>query len=263
MFIERLRAGEPVVGAWVTVGHPVVAEVLAPEFDFLAIDAEHTESSIETVAAMVRAIDATDADCAALVRVSDNDPVEIKRVLDLGVAGVVLVGAVGMMYRSMSEEDVVVPSEDIDDEPDLDEFAAAAGRAADRIEEHAVDVDNAVYRAWVEMTDLIEVDNPDVYSPGEFAETAVDLGMDESDVSELTNLFNEVRYGDRDASTREDRAVSVLRNIESAYSGAGSAATDTDPRTNGSDDQSRSSGRDDQSQSSGRDDGDGDGGAQR
>jgi len=90
MFIERLRAGEPVVGAWVTVGHPVVAEVLAPEFDFLAIDAEHTESSIETVAAMVRAIDATDADCAALVRVSDNDPVEIKRVLDLGVAGVVV-----------------------------------------------------------------------------------------------------------------------------------------------------------------------------
>jgi len=90
MFIERLRAGEPVVGAWVTVGHPVVAEVLAPEFDFLAIDAEHTELSMETVAAMVRAIDATDADCAALVRVSDNDPVEIKRVLDLGVAGVVV-----------------------------------------------------------------------------------------------------------------------------------------------------------------------------
>lgn len=154
----------------------------------------------------------------------------------LGVAGVVLVGAVGMMYRSMSEEDVVVPSEDIDDEPDLDEFAAAAGRAADRIEEHSVDVDNAVYRAWVEMTDLIEVDNPDVYSPGEFAETAVALGMDESDVSELTELFNEVRYGDRDASAREDRAVSVLRRIESAYSGAAAAASDADPRTNGPDD---------------------------
>lgn len=155
----------------------------------------------------------------------------------LGVAGVVLLGAVGLMVRSMNEEDVVVPSEEVEDEPDLDEFAAAAGRAADRIEEHAVDVDNAVYRAWVEMTDLIEVDNPDVYSPGEFAQTAVDLGMDEADVNELTRLFNEVRYGDRDASTREDQAVAVLRNIEAAYGDADGSTGDSgaDPRTDGTD----------------------------
>lgn len=144
----------------------------------------------------------------------------------LGVVGVVLVAAVGLMYRSVGEEDVVTPEEDIRDEPDLDAFAEAAGRAADRIEEHDVDVDNAVYRTWVEMTELIDVDDPDVYSAGEFASTAISLGMDESDVTELTRLFNEVRYGDRDAAAREDQALTVLRNIESQYGTEGSSSQD-------------------------------------
>lgn len=135
----------------------------------------------------------------------------------LGLVGLVLVAAVGLMYRSMSDEDVVTVEEDTEEEPELDQFAEAAGRAADRIEERTADVDNAVYRAWVEMTDLIDVENPEVYSAGEFASTAIELGMDEPDVTELTELFNEVRYGDRAADTREDRAVSVLRNIESQY----------------------------------------------
>ncbi|WP_123537680.1 DUF4129 domain-containing protein [Halosimplex salinum] len=136
------------------------------------------------------------------------------------LVGLVLVGAVGALYRSMGEEDiVVVEDETIDDGPDLDQFAEAAGRAADRIEEHNADVDNAVYRAWVEMTDLLDVDDPEMYTPGEFAETAVSLGMAEDDVSELTRLFNEVRYGGRDAADREDQALDILRNIESAYSG--------------------------------------------
>lgn len=135
----------------------------------------------------------------------------------LGLVGLVLVAAVGLMYRSMSEEEVVTVDDDIEDEPDLDQFAEAAGRAADRIEEHDADVDNAVYRAWVEMTDLIEVENPEVYSAGEFEATAIKLGMEESDVTELTRLFNEVRYGDKSAESREERAISVLRNIESQY----------------------------------------------
>ncbi|WP_436922926.1 DUF4129 domain-containing protein [Halosimplex amylolyticum] len=136
------------------------------------------------------------------------------------LVGLVLVGAVGALYRSMGEEEiVVVEDETVDDGPDLDQFAAAAGRAADRIEEHNADVDNAVYRAWVEMTDLLDVDEPEMYTPGEFADTAISLGMAEDDVSELTRLFNEVRYGGRDAADREDQALDILRSIESAYSG--------------------------------------------
>jgi len=135
------------------------------------------------------------------------------------VVGGVLIGAVAMLYYSANSEEVVRPeAEDEEDEgPGLDAFAAAAGRAADRIEKHNAAVDNAVYRAWLEMTDLLDVENRDTYSPTEFAEEAIGLGMSEEDVSELTTLFNEVRYAGRDAGAREDRAVSVLRNIESEY----------------------------------------------
>lgn len=154
----------------------------------------------------------------------------------LGLVGVLLLGAVGLIYRTMSEEEVVVVEEETDEDADLDEFAEAAGRAADRIEEHDVDVDNAVYRAWVEMTDLLDVENPDTYSPGEFATVAIDLGMDEPDVRELTRLFNEVRYGDKDVETREDRALSVLRNIESQYGTPGSRDDDVGDDRAGDDD---------------------------
>lgn len=135
--------------------------------------------------------------------------------------GLVVVGAAALVYRSAGrDEAVIVEDESAEDDVELDGFAEAAGRAADRIEEHNEGVDNAVYQAWVEMTDLLDVESPETYSAGEFATAAVELGMAEDDVEELTRLFNEVRYGDRDVETREEQAVSVLRNIEAAYSEA-------------------------------------------
>ncbi|GGL57009.1 HpcH/HpaI aldolase family protein [Halocalculus aciditolerans] len=90
-FADRLRVLEPVAGGWVSVGHPVVAELLAEqEFDFLVLDGEHSENSIESLAAMVRAVDAADGDTEALVRVPAADPIAVKRVLDLGPAGVIV-----------------------------------------------------------------------------------------------------------------------------------------------------------------------------
>lgn len=138
------------------------------------------------------------------------------------VVGGLIVAAGVILYRSTGPEETVVTEEQAADEPELDEFAAAAGRAADRIEDHNADVDNAVYEAWVEMIGLLDVERPETYSPGEFAEAAVDVGMAEDDVAELTRLFNEVRYGGKDAGTREDRSISVLRSIEAQY------ATSTD-----------------------------------
>ncbi|MCU4742426.1 DUF4129 domain-containing protein [Halobacteria archaeon AArc-m2/3/4] len=137
--------------------------------------------------------------------------------LGLLVGGVFVVAAVAL-YRSTGEDEVVISQDEGVDEPELDQFAEAAGKAADRIEEHNADVDNTVYRAWLEMTGLLNVDRPETYSAGEFADAAIDLGMAESDVSELTELFNEVRYGGKDAAAREDRAIEILRTIESQYS---------------------------------------------
>lgn len=138
----------------------------------------------------------------------------------LGVLiGAVFVGAAVLLYRSTGEDEFVVPGDEDggDTDPDVDQFAEAAGRAADRIEKHNADVDNTVYSAWLEMTGLLNVERPETYSAGEFATAAIDVGLGETDVSELTELFNEVRYGGKDAESREDRAVTVLRNIESQY----------------------------------------------
>jgi len=86
-----LRAGDAPVGAWSTVGHPAVAEVLADErFDFVVLDGEHSENTIEDLAAGVRAVEASDGDADPVVRVGSSDAAEIRRVLDLGVAGVVV-----------------------------------------------------------------------------------------------------------------------------------------------------------------------------
>jgi len=85
----KFDQGASPVGTWVSVGHPVVAEVTAMSgFDFLLLDTEHTSMTLESVENATRAVDATPGETETLVRVPENDPVRIKRVLDIGVAGV-------------------------------------------------------------------------------------------------------------------------------------------------------------------------------
>ncbi|EMA54313.1 aldolase/citrate lyase family protein [Halococcus salifodinae] len=84
----RLRraaaADEPLLGGWLSVPHPMVAELLAGSgFDFLCVDAEHAPVSFETMASLLRAVDAAPGEMETLVRVGGHDPVELKRTLDL------------------------------------------------------------------------------------------------------------------------------------------------------------------------------------
>jgi hypothetical protein len=146
-----------------------------------------------------------------------------------GVFALALLAVGAVLYRSSGDQTAgTLHDDDEEREPaDVADLAAAAGKAADRIEQYNADVDNAVYRAWWEMTSLLHVPNPDSATPGEFAGAAVDLGMDDADVAELTELFEEVRYGRRDADSREDRAVETLRSIETAY-GDDDATVDAD-----------------------------------
>lgn len=79
------------LGTWVSIGHPTVAEVNAQlGLDFILIDTEHTTMSLETVEDMVRAVDAAPAETDTVVRVPWNDPVRLKRVIDIGVDGVMV-----------------------------------------------------------------------------------------------------------------------------------------------------------------------------
>ncbi|WP_266083168.1 HpcH/HpaI aldolase family protein [Haladaptatus caseinilyticus] len=79
------------MGTWLSIGHPRVAEVSATdETDFVLIDTEHTTIGLETVENMSRAIESASSSTDTLVRVPWNDPVRIKRVLDIGVDGIMV-----------------------------------------------------------------------------------------------------------------------------------------------------------------------------
>lgn len=134
-----------------------------------------------------------------------------------GIFAIVTIIGVAVMFTMVREDETFEPIEEEPEAPDTAAFAAAAGRAATRIEEANVPVDNSVYRAWVEMTALLDIENPDATAPRDFAKEAVDTGLERDDVDELTELFNEVRYGEKRADTREERAIEILRNIEETY----------------------------------------------
>jgi len=88
-FADRLRAGESLSAGWVSLGHPRVAEIVAlAGYDFVIVDIEHTPMGLETLDDVVRAIELHDV--PVVVRVPWNDPVELKRVLDIGVTGVMV-----------------------------------------------------------------------------------------------------------------------------------------------------------------------------
>ncbi|SER39162.1 HpcH/HpaI aldolase family protein [Natrinema salaciae] len=89
-FEARFLAGDA-LGTWVSIGHPAVVEAAARAgFDFVLVDTEHTELSLETVADLARAAAAAPGELGVVVRPAWNDPVRIKRILDIGVDGIMV-----------------------------------------------------------------------------------------------------------------------------------------------------------------------------
>lgn len=148
-----------------------------------------------------------------------------------------LFGVIGMLLLSTGDDETEEPvaSESDESEPDVAAIGQAAGEAADRIEQEA-DLENEVYRAWAEMTESLDVARPESSTPAEFAAAAVDAGMDSEDVNELTDLFEEVRYGGADPTEeRERRAIDALRRIESTYADRSNGARTASESQNNSD----------------------------
>jgi 4-hydroxy-2-oxoheptanedioate aldolase len=84
-----LRAGQPSVGTWLSLGSITAARFLARAgFDWLTVDIEHSLVDWETATHMFASI--ADAGCTALARVPANRHDHIKRVLDNGAQGIVV-----------------------------------------------------------------------------------------------------------------------------------------------------------------------------
>ncbi len=85
----KLKNKENSIGSWITIPHQAVIDILAEAgFEWLCIDLEHTAIDYNELQILIGFIQARGM--AALVRVSKNEEVVIKRALDAGADGIIV-----------------------------------------------------------------------------------------------------------------------------------------------------------------------------
>ncbi len=86
---SKLAQSQFTMGSWITLAHPAIAEIMSNAgFDWLVIDLEHSVVTIREAEELIRVISLSGS--CPLVRLSINDPVQIKRVMDAGAHGVIV-----------------------------------------------------------------------------------------------------------------------------------------------------------------------------
>ena len=76
-------------GSWITISSPLIPEILSiAKFDWLCIDIEHSSIDLNELLNIIISIE--NNNLIPLVRVTNNDPNLIKRVMDLGAYGVIV-----------------------------------------------------------------------------------------------------------------------------------------------------------------------------
>lgn len=88
-FKSRLRDKELLLGSWISLAHPAIAEIMARAgFDWLAVDLEHSVITVAQAEEIIRTIDLCGV--TPLVRLTSNNEDLIKRVMDSGAHGVIV-----------------------------------------------------------------------------------------------------------------------------------------------------------------------------
>jgi 4-hydroxy-2-oxoheptanedioate aldolase len=84
----RLRAGETLTTAWLSVNHPFVAELVVRQgFDVALVDMQHGLPTLSDVAGMLQAVQ---PHAHGMVRVPWADEATLMKVLDMGAEGVIV-----------------------------------------------------------------------------------------------------------------------------------------------------------------------------
>jgi len=101
-----------------------------------------------------------------------------------------------------------------------EEFRKTATQATDELKA-GLPVEEVVIRCWNRMAEIlskrvVEGTNPAV-TPRELARVLAKWGMRDQAITELTKLFEEVRYGAKADIPRRDRALAALAAIEEIY----------------------------------------------
>ncbi|HLI12327.1 MAG TPA: aldolase/citrate lyase family protein [Alphaproteobacteria bacterium] len=86
---KRLAEGKKVLGCWLQGEGILAAELIGyAGFDFAIIDHEHAPGSFVSAISLIQAVSASGT--TVMMRVPWNDPVYLKRALDIGIEGVMI-----------------------------------------------------------------------------------------------------------------------------------------------------------------------------
>ncbi len=86
---QKLKNFDTTIGSWITIPHPSIAEIMCQAgFDWLTIDMEHSSITLSQAQELIQIIELSRI--PALVRVGENDPTLIKRVMDAGACGIIV-----------------------------------------------------------------------------------------------------------------------------------------------------------------------------
>ena len=81
----------PLLGIWSALNSPELADIICHiGFDWVLIDCEHGPNSPETLMAQLNAYASTSKLTNCIVRISWNDPVQIKKTLDMGIETIMI-----------------------------------------------------------------------------------------------------------------------------------------------------------------------------
>ena len=85
----RLQSGQPAIGTWLGIPHPISAEAMASlGYHWLAVDMEHAGASVDQ--AMACFLAAERHGCVPLARLPSADPYLARRLLDGGAQGLII-----------------------------------------------------------------------------------------------------------------------------------------------------------------------------
>ena len=88
-FKQALQAGQPQIGLWASLSSHYATEVIAGAgFDWILLDTEHSPNNVPMVHMQLQAM--MESTTTPIVRVPWNDPVILKRTLDIGVQTVLI-----------------------------------------------------------------------------------------------------------------------------------------------------------------------------
>lgn len=188
-FRAALLERRPTFGAWMQIGHPACAEILARTgFDWICVDLEHGALDVESMANLFRAMESFGA--VPVARLPWNDRIWIKRTLDAGARGLIIPMVNSAEEAEQALREAKYPPRGV------------RGYGYSRANVHGIDFADYIREANDEIAVVMQIEHKD--SIGRLDEIAAVAGVDALFVGPLDLSGSYGKTGDLDCSEMMD-----------------------------------------------------------